>query len=237
MTQDILTAQRADGVTTLTLDDGKANVMSVRMLQALHHAFEQAKAQGDLVVLQGRPGMFSGGFDLAVFKRSPAETVQMLTEGARLTERMLSFPRPILAVCTGHAVAMGLFLLLSADWRVGVDQGARLQAIEVQIGMTMPRFAIEVCRQRLGPAALQRAALLAMPHTPVQALRAGFLDELVPAESLAAAAQTQVARLKSLDATAFAATKQRLRADTLAALRLSIAEDIAEWQSGIASRG
>lgn len=237
MTQDILTVQSANGVSTLSLDDGKANVMSVRMLQSLHQAFEQAQARGDLVVVQGRADMFSGGFDLAVFKRSQSETVQMLSEGARLAERMLSHPRPVLAVCTGHAVAMGLFVLLSADWRIAIDQGARLQANEVQIGMTLPRFAIELCRQRLTPAALQRAALMATPHTPVQALEAGLVDELAPAAALRDAVQAQVARLAQLDARAFAATKQRLRAATLAALRQAIADDIVEWQSRIAGQG
>jgi enoyl-CoA hydratase len=233
MMQEILSIARADGVTTLSMDDGKANVMSVAMLQALHQAFEAAQRHGDLVLLQGRAGMFSGGFDLNVFKRSPAEAVQMLTEGARLAERMLSYPHPVLAVATGHAVAMGLFVLLSADWRIGIDQGARFHAIEVQIGMTLPRFATEVCRQRLSPAAMQRAALTAAPHTPAQALEAGMLDELAPADALPAAVQAQVARLKALDAKAFTATKQRLRAQTLAALRQAITDDIAEWQTRI----
>ena len=233
MTADILSISRADGVTTLTMDDGKANVMSVRMLQALHQAFEQAQGHGDLVLLQGRAGMFSGGFDLGVFKRDPTETVQMLTEGARLTERLLSYPHPVLAVATGHAVAMGLFVLLSADWRIGIDQGARFHAIEVQIGMTLPRFATEVCRQRLSPAALQRAALTAAPHTPAQALEAGMIDELAAADALPAAVQAQLARLKALDPKSFTATKQRLRAATLAALRQAITADVAEWQTRI----
>jgi enoyl-CoA hydratase len=224
-----LKVQRHDGVTTITMDDGKANVMSVRMLQSLHRALQQAQQDDSTVVLTGRAGMFSGGFDLAVFKRDPTETLLMLTEGARLTERLLSFPRPVLAVCTGHAIAMGAFILLCADVRIGVDHGPRLQANEVQIGMTLPRFAIEVMRQRLSPAQLQLAAVTALPYSPLQAVAAGFLDELTPVSGLAESARIQLERLGKLDPKAFAATKQRLREATLTALHHAIHADIADW--------
>ena len=154
-----------DGVATLAMDDGKANVMSEAMLQALDAGFDRAQADGATVLLTGRPGMFSGGFDLAVFKTDPAALFRMLEAGARLTEKVLSFPYPVVAACSGHAIAMGAFLLLSTDLRIGVDQGARIQINEVKIGLTLPRFAIEVCRQRLSPAHFSRAVLTAEPYS------------------------------------------------------------------------
>ena len=226
----------ADGVATITMDDGKANVMSVRMLQALSGALDRAQAEKAVVVLTGRNGMFSGGFDLAVFKGDPDELFRMLEAGALMTEKLLSFPRPVLAVCTGHAIAMGAFLLLSADVRIGVDPGARIQVIEVQIGMTLPRFAVEVCRQRLSPACLNVAAITAEPYSPQQAVAAGFLDDIVPAESLADVVRSRATRLLALHAEAFTATKLRLRGPALEALREGIREDIAEWTTRFRNR-
>lgn len=218
------------GVATITLDDGKANAMSVAMLQAINAALDRADAAQAAVLLSGRPGIFSAGFDLAVFKREPAEQLQMLELGARLTARLLSYPRPVLAACTGHAIAMGAFLLLSCDVRVGADDpGMRIQVNEVQIGLTLPRFAIEVCRQRLAPARLNLAALTAQSHTPAQALRAGFLDEIVAAPMLAGAARDRAAGLAKLHSGAYAATKQRLRKSSLEALRAAIDEDLVDW--------
>lgn len=218
-----------DAIATITMDDGKANVMSVRMLQALNAALDRAQADNAVVVLTGRERMFSGGFDLAVFKRDREELRQMLEAGARLTERLLSFPRPVVAACTGHAVAMGVFVLLSTDVRIGVDQGARLHINELQVGLTLPRFAIEVSRQRLSPAHLNHAILSAQPYSPPQALAAGFLDAIVPAESLAAASRARAEGLLNLNADAFAATRLRLRGPALAVLHQAIHEDIAEW--------
>ena len=229
MMDRLLDYELADGVATITLDDGKANVMSVAMLQAVSAALDRAEAERAAVLLSGRPGMFSGGFDLAVFKRAPAEQLQMLELGARLTGRLLAFPRPVVAACTGHAIAMGAFLLLCCDLRIGVDDGARIQVNEVQIGLTLPGFAVEVCRQRLAPARLDVAALTAQPHTPQEALTAGFLDEIVAAPALAAAARERAVRLAGLPAAAYAATKLRLRRSALAALRAAIDDDVAEW--------
>ena len=229
MNQPLVGYELADGIATLAMDDGKANAMSVAMLQALNDALDRAQADQAAVLLAGRAGMFSGGFDLAVFKRDPDELFRMLEAGARLTERLLSYPRPVVAVCTGHAIAMGAFLLLSTDLRIGVDQGARIQVNEVQIGLTLPHFAIEVCRQRLAPAQLHLATVTAEPYSPQQAVVAGFLDELAPAQALAAVARDRATHLLKLDTHAFTATKLRLRADTLAALRKAIDADLADW--------
>ena len=231
---NLIRYELADGIATLTMDDGKANVMSVAMLRKLNEALDRAGLDQAVVVLGGRAGMFSGGFDLGAFKRSPAELCEMLEAGARLTHRLLSFPRPVLAVCTGHAIAMGAFLLLSADVRIGVDQGARIQVNEVQIGLTLPRFAIEVCRQRLAPAHLHEAAVTAEPCTPQQAVVAGFLDAVAPTDTLAAVARERATRLTTLNAEAFTATKQRLRGETLARLSEAIRDDVADWSARFA---
>ena len=220
-----------EGIATLVMDDGKANVMSVAMLGALNVALDRAEQEARVVVLQGRAGMFSGGFDLAAFKRGGPEVLEMLEGGARLSERLLSYPLPVIAACTGHAIAMGAFLLLSTDLRIGLAEGARFQANEVRIGMTVPHFALEVCRLRLAPNQLHSAAVLGMPFSPVQALAAGFLDELVAAEDLAATVQRHAEDLLTLNAEAFVATKRRLRAGAMAAMAQALVADGAAWRA------
>ncbi len=218
------------GVATLTMDDGKANVMSVRMLDALNTALDRAEADKAIVVLTGRAGMFSGGFDLSVFKKGDsAETLKMLAAGARLSHRLLSHPQPIVVACSGHAVAMGFFVLLCADVRIGLKQGAVFQANEVAIGMTLPYFAIEVCKQRLAPAHLTQTGITAQAYGGDAALAAGILDEAVAPETMASAVQAQVARLQKLTPAAFTATKLRLRHAALQALSQGIDQDIADW--------
>ena len=145
-------------------------------------------------------------------------------------ERILSFPTPVLIACTGHAIAMAVFLLLSGDYRVGVDGPYKINANEVAIGLTMPRAAVEICRQRLTPAHFNRAVILAEVFSPGDAVAAGFLDRVVPVSELHDVAASTAARLADLDADAHAASKARARSSSLDALRAAIDADDADFR-------
>lgn len=226
---DLVSYVFADGVATLTMDDGKANAMGPAMQAALNAAMDRAESDKAIVVLTGRPGVFSGGFDLSVFKAgNPQVTFQMLTGGAQLAQRVLSYPHPVVAACSGHAMAMGLFLLQCADVRIGLNAGAMFQANEVLIGMTLPYFALEALRERVATPHLHLAGT-GLAYSGVDAVHAGLLDEAVAPEALAGAVQAQVDRLKKAHPASFTAAKQRLRAQVLAALPPAIEKDKADW--------
>jgi enoyl-CoA hydratase len=120
---------------------------------------------------------------------------------------------------------MGMFLLLSGDYRVGADGPYKIIANEVAMGLTMPWTAIEICRQRLTPAHFHRAVSLAELYTPEAAVDAGILDRAVPPTELVGAARETAATLVSLDRRAHAATKLRVRNDALGAIRTAIEVD------------
>jgi enoyl-CoA hydratase len=212
-------------VCTITMDDGKANALSPAMLGDLAGAFDRAENDRAVVVLTGRPGRFSGGFDLAVFRQGTDEVRAMLLAGARLAERMLTFPTPVVVGCNGHALAMAAFLLLSADVRVGAEGAFKIGLNEVAIGLTVPHYGIEIARQRLAPAHFSLALMTGRIYEPAEAVVAGFLDRIVPAEGVVAAAHDAAAALATIDMAAHHATKQRARAATLAALRTAMAQD------------
>ena len=214
-------------VATVTLDDGKANALSPAMLAQLGDALDRAEADGATVVLCGRTGCFSGGFDLAVLGRADDAALALARTGFELAARLLSFPAPLVVACTGHAIAMGAFLLLGADLRIGADGPYRISANEVAIGITMPLAAVELMRQRLTPAAFQRAVATAAVFTPAQAVDAGFLDRLAPPAEVAVAAAEAARSLAALDRRAHAASKLRARSHALAAIRAGIDAELA----------
>jgi len=213
-------------IARITMDDGKVNVFSIPLLRALHDAFDRAESDGAVVVLEGREGYFSAGFDLKVLGGARQDVLEILTLGATLAERVLSFPTPVLAVCTGHAYPAGAFLLLSADLRIGVSGPFRIGLNEVRIGMTLPWFAIEIARQRLHPASFDRTVVNAAMYTPEEAVAAGFLDQVVAPEALGAVVLEAAAGLCELDPAAHRATKLRARAGSLAAVRSAIEREL-----------
>jgi len=224
---DLTTYELDDRIATITMDDGKVNAFSIPMLQALHAALDRAEQDDAVVLLTGREGYFSAGFDLKVFASGDVErVVEMLRLGATLTERILSFKTPVLAACNGHAVAAGAFVLLAADLRIGTEGPFRLGLNEVQIGLTMPWFAIELARQRLQPAAFSRAVVNAHMYGPSEAMAAGFLDRVVDASELRTASLDGAAELAGLNAAAHTATKRRARRDSLAAIGSAIETEL-----------
>jgi enoyl-CoA hydratase len=231
---DIVRYERCGRVAAITMDDGKANVLSVAMLDALNMALDRAEADAAAVVLAGREGVFSGGFDLNVFKAGGAPQFAMLKAGARLARRVAGFPAPVVVACTGHAVAMGVFLLLAGDVRMGVAGApTKICVNEVAIGMAVPRFAIALCRAQLVPAAVGRAVLTADVFTPDQGAAAGFLDAVVPAADLHDAARAKAAALAEFTRDGYVATKRRARAALVAELDAAMEADISDWRQSL----
>lgn len=217
--------QLESSIATIALDDGKVNALSPEMLAQINRALDRAERDGAAVVLTGRPGILSAGFDLAVLRGGGAAATAMVQTGFGLAERLLAFPAPVVIACTGHAIAMGLFVVLSGDYRIGAAGPFKLTANEVAIGLTMPQAAIEICRQRLSPSYVHRTLALAEPFAPDDAIAAAILDRVVPAAELAATARGVATQLAALDRIAHRETKLRIRGEMLDALRRSIAGD------------
>jgi enoyl-CoA hydratase len=224
---NLATYSRSGPVGSIVMDDGKANVMSLDMLNALHAAFDRAEKDKTAVILKARGKHFSGGFDLGVFaKGSAGEQYLMVRAGAELALRILSFPTPVVAACQGNAFPMGAFLIMSSDHRIAAEGNYRIGMNEVAIGLTVPRFAIEIARQRLTPGYFSRVVMTAEMFGPAEAVTAGFFDRVVAADALERAAEEAAQALSTLNMAAHAATKARARGAAIKMIRAMIDEDI-----------
>jgi enoyl-CoA hydratase len=222
-----VTVEPGERATTITMDDGKANVFSPAMLEALHDALDRAEQLGTVVLLRGRPGYFSAGFDLGVIRDRPDDVMPMLRLGALLARRILAFPAPVVVACTGHAYPAGAFLLMAADVRVGAEGPFSLGLNEVRIGLALPEFAVVLARARLTPAAFDRTAVTGLMFDPPGALSAGLLDAVVAPDALDDAALAAATDLAAVHRRAHLATKLRVRAPVLEALDRAIADELA----------
>lgn len=207
-----LTLTIADGVAEIGLDDGKANALSQSMLDALLAAMAQAAEADCALLIYGRPGCFSGGYDRKLIDSGGPACNAMRAAGDRLTLALLDYPGPVVMASTGHAMAKAAFMLLLADYRLGATGAFRIGLNEVAIGMTMPDAAMLQARARLAPQWLNRCALQAESLNPAQALEAGFLDELLPPEQLLDQARAKARQLAALDRKAYRETRALLHA-------------------------
>lgn len=212
--------------TLITMDDGKANALGFDMLAQLGAALDAAEKTGKVVVISGRPGKFSAGFDLSVMGQGGDAMLDLLRAGANMSRRMLNFPTPVVLAVSGHALAMGALLLLSADYRVGVHGTYKIGLNEVAIGMTLPYFGIELARARLGKVHFGTSVALAKVYEAQGALEAGFLDEAVSEEDLLPRAIFMAEQFAQLDMEAHKQTKARTREDLNAALTSAIDKEL-----------
>ncbi len=242
MATEAVQYRREGQIATIRIDDGKRNALSPAVLRQIYHALDLAQSDSATVILTGREDVFSAGFDLGVMRRGGFEAVRMLQKGFALTARVLEYPYPVVAACNGHVVAMGVFLMLSADYIIGTRGDFKVSANEVAIGLTLPRVAAAMLRHRLDPAAFQRSAILSEYFDVESAHRAGFFDELVEPGGLMARAKAHAEALSGLDQRAHAATKRRVRKQLIQGIRRSIPFDLidavkAGLQTGRSTRG
>ena len=215
-----------DRVATLRIDDGKRNALSPQVFREIYRALDRAESDRASVIITGRESVFSAGFDLNVMKRGGTTALGMLRAGYALPARVLSYPYPVIVACNGHALAMGVFLMLSADYVIGSRGDFKIAANEVAIGLKMPRVAAAMLRHRLHPAAYQRAVTLSEYFDVDAAQTAGFFDEVVDPAELSARAESHAASLQALDERAHTSSKRRIRAALIRKIRFSIPLDL-----------
>jgi enoyl-CoA hydratase len=226
------------GVAHITMDDGKVNAMSPEMLRDLDAALDRAQLDKATVVLRSaRQGIFSAGFDLKIFaSNDPARSLDMVRAGGELALRLMAFPHPTIGVMEGHAFPMGTFLLLACDVRIGALGKSRMGLNEVTIGISPPRFAIELARSRVHPAWLSRTVTLGEMFEPEDAVTAGFLDRAVPPAEIDRELTKVLSALKGVNVAMHAAAKRDLRKEAVAAMRETIDADLTleAYQAGAA---
>src|SRR4051812_42291212 len=218
-----------DRIAHVTIANGKANALSFDVLAGLGDALSRAEDAGEAdvgaVLVTGAPGMFSGGFDLKVMRSAPESAGKLVTDGGELFARMYGSQIPIVVACTGHAIAAGALLLLGADARIGARGEFRIGLIETQLGMVLPRWAVELAQERLSKRHVQDATVGARIYEPDGAADAGFLDAVAPAEALADAAAAEALRWAALPRDAYRGQVRMCRGERLGRLAEAIAAD------------
>lgn len=223
-----------DGIRILRLDHGKPNSISQAVAEELSAALEEANKSSDVkaIVLFGRAGMFSGGFDLGTMGKGAEAARDMVIAGGRLLMDIYDHPKPIVAGCAGHAIAMGAFMIMAADERIGAQGSFKLGMNETAIGMTLPEFGFELGRARLSKRYFDRAIVHSTIFDPQGAVDAGILDRLVDPDRLEDEALTSAARLGELKQPAFRNNKRIAHAETVERVRSNLVANISKQMGG-----
>jgi enoyl-CoA hydratase len=220
---------REGGVRLLTLDRPPANAIDETLLTDLSEALCDARTDDAVraLVLTGAGKFFSGGLDLTAPLRD-GESIRRRLELYRDSHlRLLTFPKPTIAMVNGHAIAGGLIMVLACDCRLGLGGEYRIGLNEVAIGASFPKMAFEIVRLRLTHAQASELLLGAALYPASHALRLGVVDELLPPDSFEATVLSRAAHLGAFPREAYAHTKAALAAEAVARVEAEPAEEAA----------
>jgi len=205
-----------DNISFITLDDGKVNAFSIEMLEAINACLDEVPRDKGCLVIKGREGFFSAGFDLKTFASKDFDRITKMSDmGMQLMFNLFTFPRPTISVLTGHTIAMGLFMSTSTDYRIGLDDKFIVQANEVRNGMDIPTSIMELVASRITKDHAYRILLHADPYSFHDAVTAGIIDELVAASDIEKVVLDKAADLATLGHPQYEKTKSVYIADTV----------------------
>ena len=211
--------EQRNNIAIVSIDDGKANVVGHDFIEKLNLALDRAEEESvGAVILRGREGIFSAGFDLGEFKNGPEAGMSMVSKGMQLLIRLYGFPLPLVVACTGHGIAMGAFIIMACDSRIGTRGKFKITLPETAIGMELPAVMMELTASRIPPQYITRAVIQSEVFDPDQAAVAGFLDEVVEASELDDRALAVAEKLTQLPLQQYTANKLLARKTSLAAM-------------------
>lgn len=237
-------ATGASTVPIVTIADGRATIRLNRPrehnriepadLAALREAFAAIDRDPAVrvLVLTGTGKSFSSGYHIgALVARQAGQPVAETNDSFEtVVDRLAALRVPTIAALQGSVYGGATDLALACDFRIGAA-GIRMLMPAARLGIIYYPSGIERYVSRLGIAAAKKLFLTAEPLEAEEMRRIGYLDEIVPADELAARVDALAATLVANAPLALAGLKRainetaggRLDRDALAAARAGCA--------------
>ncbi len=228
MTDSIATLSKENDISIIKLDDGKANAFSYDMLSQVNDLLKKVPRDSGALVITGREGLFSGGFDLKTLATGDMEKItKMVQLGYRLLLELFSFDRPIVAAVSGHSIALGLFVTCSADYRIAIDGKYVCQANEVRNNMDIPTQIMEIIRARVNKKYFYSAVYHSDAYSVQDSIEVGYIDEVVSEDQFMERVMEKAKELATLPHPFYANTKKTAQDD----VRQKIADAIDKYEN------
>ncbi len=206
--------ERDGAVTTIAFSrPDKKNAITEAMYGAVADALDDAAGDetARVVVLAGDGDDFTAGNDISTFAAVAAGALDLAdSQVGRFLRAISGFPKPIVAAVTGHAVGVGVTMLLHCDL-VYVAEDAQLSTPFIDLGLVPEAGSSRLLPARIGH--VRAFALFALGETlsGVEAVAAGLANRALPAGEVPGAARAAARRLAGKSASSLAATKRLMR--------------------------
>jgi enoyl-CoA hydratase len=193
--RDVLSVEIDHQVALLTLNrPDRLNALSNGLLTAITDALDSIELDPAVraVVITGAGRAFSAGADIAAFQRhveaGPAEAiVHFMRPGHRMTRRVESFSKPIIAAVNGLAFGGGCELVEAAHLALAADT-ATFSKAEINIGIIPTFGGTQRLPRNVGRKAALELILTGRTFDAMEAARLGLVNRVVAGADLLRAA-------------------------------------------------
>ena len=228
--------ERQGPLAVLRLDKARGNAIDEALVDELLRACAETEADDGVrgvLLASANPKLFCPGLDLVSLVEFDRPRLERFMHAfGRMLVSLFGLRKPMVAAVSGHAVAGGCIVALTADWRVLRRGGVSIGLNEVKVGVPLPLSVSALLRATVPPGSLSRVALLGRNFADEDALSAGLADELADGEGFEGACLARLQEFAEKDAYSLAVTKTYLRAEALRQMKAEDPAAIAEWLDG-----
>jgi enoyl-CoA hydratase len=250
--------ERQGPLAVLRLDKARGNAIDEALVDELLRACAEMEADDGVrgvLLASANPKLFCPGLDLVSLIEFDRPRLERFMQAfGRMLGSLFGLRKPMVAAVSGHAVAGGCILALTADWRVLRRGGVSIGLNEVKVGVPLPLSVSALLRATVPPGSLSRVALLGRNFADDEALAAGLADELAGGsggtgespqlderarihsaradDAFEGACLARLQEFAEKDPYSLAVTKKYLRAEALQQMKAEDPVAVAEWLDG-----
>lgn len=222
-----------DGVSTITLDRGKANPINHTMVreinQVLKDMMEIEEVKG--LMITGKENFFTAGLDLPeLYQYDKSQFKVFWKDFLEMISGFMLFEKPLVAAISGHSPAGGTVMALGCDYRIMSSGNYKIGLNEIPVGIIVPRLIFEGYAFLLGRNKAYNYLMEGKLYGPDEALAIGMIDELAMPDDTYPRAIAALERYLSFDQDAWRETKKNTR---IAALKPFTVYNEAEMQASM----
>jgi enoyl-CoA hydratase len=186
------------------------NAINQQTVDALHTLCAELEAAPRILIITGSNGVFASGADIAELRDRRAADAHAAIN-ATVFGRVAALPMPVIAAIDGYALGGGAELAYAADIRIGTPT-LRIGNPETGLGIIAAAGASWRLKELVGEPLALEMLLTGRILDAQEALAAGLVSALHPADELLVAAEAIAATIAGKDALATRYTKQVFRA-------------------------
>ena len=215
-----------DGVSVLALQRNVTNALNLTLVRELSLVLDET-ARDDavcgIVLTSANDKFLSIGFDIPeLYPLKPDEFRVFYQEFNRLCITLFSYPKPVIAAITGHAVAGGCILVLCCDYRYIAEGNKKMGLNEIKLGVPIPYPADCMLRELVGFRTYRDVVDTGDFFLPEQLIAMGLVDRVFSPDTVRVRAREGILALGEHAVRAFPEIKQNRVEPVISNIRSSL---------------